>query len=133
MKEIKKIYCPVAQGFVKTKDGKQNKCTHLRCDIHYELGGRSWGTGQCCQRGYYLHVTPVSIGENFESFTAFTGGKWLLVECKRQSSLKETLAKVMFEKTVRAAVAQLFDTDGIDMSGLPFPPEVEFMRELKMT
>lgn len=132
--ETFKILCPVKGGSVKVKNkDERNKCTHIKCSIHYELGGHSWGTGQYCPRGYYLHVTPVSIGENFESFTAFTGGKFLLVECKRKSSLKETLAKVMFEKTVRAAVAQLFDTDVIDMSGLPCPPEVELMRELKMT
>ena len=128
MKEIMKIYCPVAQGFVNAKDGKQNKCTHLKCDIHYELGGHSWGTGQFCERGYYLHVAPVSIDEHFESFTAFTGGKFLLVGCNRQGSRKEALAKVMFEKTVRAAVAQLFDTDGIDMSELPYPPEEKLVR-----
>lgn len=132
--ETFKILCPVKGGSVKVKNkDERNECTHIKCSIHYELGGHSFGTGQFCSRGYYLHVAPVSIGDNSERWMAFTGGKFLLVECKRRSSSKEVLAKVMFEKTVRAAVAQLFDTDGIDMSGLPYPPEEELTRELKMT
>lgn len=117
------VYCPVEGGFVTTKNGKQNKCTHVKCEIHYELGGHSWGTGQYNPRGYYLHVTPVSRDGHFESFTAFTGAKFLLVECTRKSSNKETLAKVMYEKIVRASVKQLFETDNIDMHELPYPPE----------
>ena len=118
------IYCPVTGGFVTAKkNGEQNKCTHVKCEIHYELGRHSWGTGQNNPRGYYLHVTPVSRDEHFESFAAFTGAKFLLVECTRKSSNKETLAKVMYEKTVRAAVEQLFKTDNIDMHELPYPPE----------
>lgn len=117
------IYCPVEGGFVTTKSGEKNKCTHVKCEIHYELGGHSWGTGQNNPRGYYLHVTPVSRDGHFESFTAFTGAKFLLVECARKSSNKETLAKVMYEKIVRASVKQLFETDNIDMHELPYPPE----------
>jgi len=117
------VLCPVAKGFVTTQTGEKNDCTHVKCEIKYSLGGHNWGTGQVDKRGYYLHVTPISKGENFESFAAFTGGKLLLCECSRRSSSRETLAKVMFEKTVRAAIAQLFDTDGIDMRELPFPPE----------
>lgn len=126
MNDILKIYCKVPRGFVKAKSGKEIKCTHVKCDIMYELGGHNTWTGQTCARGYYLHVTPVvrreykEEGVVTESFTAFTGGKFLLVECARRSSNKETLAKVMYEKTVRAAVRQLFDEiETIDMSGLP--------------
>lgn len=125
MKDILKQYCKVPRGFVKaTGRAEQTRCTHVKCEIMYELGGRSLFTGQDCKRGYYLHVTPVEIGDRegvvFESFAAFTGGKFLLVECARRSSHKETLAKVMYEKVVRAAVKQLFDDpETIDMSGLP--------------
>lgn len=117
------IYCPVTGGFVTTKNGEKNKCTHVKCEIHYELGGHSWGTGQNNPRGYYLHVTPVSRDGHFESFTAFTGAKFLLVECARKSSNKELLAKVMYEKIVRASVKQLFEDGNIDMHELPYPPE----------
>ena len=125
MKDILKTYCKVPRGFVKAKGrDEQTRCTHVKCEIMYELGGHSLFTGQTCKRGYYLHVTPVEVGETegvvFESFAAFTGGKFLLVECARRSSRKETLAKVMYEKIVRSAVRQLFDDpETIDMSGLP--------------
>lgn len=125
MEDILKIYCKVPRGFVKAKGrAEQVKCTHVKCEIMYSLGGFSPFTGQTCKRGYYLHVTPVEIGDDdgveFVSFTAFTGGKFLLVECVRRSSVKEQLAKVMYEKVVRTAVKQLFDDpETIDMSGLP--------------
>jgi len=125
MKDILKIYCKVPRGFVKAKGrAEQTRCTHVKCEIRYHLGGVNWGTGETCKRGYYLYVTPVEFGDKggvvFESFTAFTGGKLLLVECTRRSRLKETLAKVVYEKTVRAALRQLFDEpETIDMSGLP--------------
>lgn len=126
MKDILKIYCKVPRGFVKAKGrDEQTRCTHLKCEIMYELGGHNTWTGQTCARGYYLHVTPVARQEHedgcvMESFKAFTGGKFLLVECARRSPNKETLAKVMYEKIVRSAVRQLFDDpETIDMSALP--------------
>lgn len=125
MEDILKVYCKVPRGFVKEKSGKEIKCTHVKCTVRYNLGGVSWGTGEMCKRGYYLYVTPVvrqKYGDGCvtESFQAFTGGKLLLVECARRSSNKETLAKVMYEKTVRAALRRLFDDlETIDMSELP--------------
>ena len=134
MDDILKTYCKVPRGFVKEKSGKEIRCTHVKCEIRYHLGGVNWGTGEMCKRGYYLYVTPVELGDKdgvvFESFTAFTGGKLLLVECTRRSRLKETLAKVMYEKTVRAALRKLFDEpETIDMSGLPMPPESKLKEE----
>ena len=125
MQDILKQYCKVPRGFVKARGrAEQNRCTHVKCEIMYSLGGYSPFTGQTSKRGYYLHVIPVEIGDEggivFESFAAFTGGKFLLVECSRQSSVKEKLAKAMYEKVVRSAVRQVFDEpETIDMSGLP--------------
>lgn len=63
----------------------------LKIELYYHLGGMNYFTGTNEARGYYLSVTPVTLskgdGYTSESYTAFTGVKQLVVECKRQSGL----------------------------------------------
>ncbi len=124
MKEDCKFLLPVARGFVRGRDGKEHRCTHVECKLGYELGGRNFATGQYNQRGYYLYVKPVTVREHSTSFEMFVGGKWLLVESARRGGrAKEALARTMFESHARAAVEHLYDPEGIDFSALPPSPQ----------
>ena len=97
----------------------------VKCYLSYELGGINWATGKQVARGYYAHIFPVGIGDLsndgrcvMETYAAFSGGKWLLVECSRQSQKKEAEAAKLFEEKHKEMVLQLFaqspDKDNID-------------------
>lgn len=73
-------------------ENNNDHCTHLQVRFYYDLGGTNYFTYECKKRGYYLSVTPVECKRNCVSFTAFTGVKDLLVECKRQSKKAENEA-----------------------------------------
>jgi hypothetical protein len=67
------------------KDGYE-----LKVQIDYEKGGMNYFSGRETTRGYYLYVYPVrrELVDGrvmIESFTAFSGGKKLLLEVSRKS------------------------------------------------
>lgn len=123
MKNNLKRYYPI-KGSEGDRNGHKTK-RMVKCYLSYELGGINWATGRQEARGYYAHVSPVEIedlsndgGGVMESYAAFSGGKWLLVECVRQSQKKESEAAKLFEEKLKDMVLQLFaespDKDNID-------------------
>ena len=46
----------------------------------------------------------------------FEGGKWLLVQCNRQSPKKAKEAEAVFDTNVRDYVAHLYDSDAVDFA-----------------
>lgn len=66
---------------------KLNKNDHGYTDIEitvdYNKGGYNYFSYTEEPRGYYLHVQPLTRGNNTITFTAFTGVKMLIEECKR--------------------------------------------------
>ena len=113
---------------IKCSEGERNghkTSRKVKCYLSYELGGTNWATGRQEARGYYAHVSPVTIedwsndgGGLMESLALFSGGKWLLVECSRQGAKKEAEAAKIFEEKLKDMVLQLFaaspDKDNID-------------------
>lgn len=122
---------PVERGVVKTREGKEEKCTHIKCELRYELGGINMFTGAKDKRGYYLHVSPVTRGDGFERFALFGGNKLLLKECQRKGKKAECVARAMFGKTVRKMLEQMYPEDwrALDFSLLPPDPEATPDRE----
>lgn len=123
MKNDLKRYYPI-KGSEGERNGHKTK-RMVKCYLSYQLGGISWGTGNYEARGYYAYVSPVGIedlsndgGGVMESYVAFSGGKWLLVECSRQSQKKEAEAAKLFEEKHKDMVLQLYanspDRDKID-------------------
>lgn len=75
----------------------------LRIEVDYTLGGYNVFTHKTENRGYYLHVSPVEHftrdGIAFESYTAFSGVKLLLVEVSRKNKkAEETAERIAQEK-----------------------------------
>ena len=116
-----KFYLPASKGEVTSKDGLRYKCTHVRCVLEYDRGTRNILTGETGRRGYYLSADPVTISDGIERCALGSGFKALLVECARKSSIKEALAKTLFETHAREVVSGVFG-DGVDLSQLPKPP-----------
>ena len=122
MQNILKRYYPVKGGEGKEGDATTRRMVKVYLD--YQLGGVNWANGQHEPRGYYAHVVPVSLsdygdGVVMETCAAFSGGKWVLVECKRQSPKKEAEARKLFEERYRDLVGQL-------MKDSPDLPNVDF-------
>ena len=63
MSNISTKYLEVAEG----------TATHIKVKVYYDLGGYNYFTGQSVSRGIKLSVSPVSKGDGFESYTAFSG------------------------------------------------------------
>lgn len=123
MKDELRRYYPI-KGSEGERNGHKTK-RMVKCKLSYQLGGINWATSKPEARGYYAHVYPVEIedlsndgGGLMESYGAFSGGKWLLVECSRQSQKKEAEAAKLFEEKLKEMVLQLFaqspDKDNID-------------------
>ena len=74
------------------------KNTHLKLDLHYNLGGYNCFTCRREARGYYLSVCPIERvdrggGFMMDAFTAFSGTKVLVKEVKRRSAKAEQEAE----------------------------------------
>lgn len=73
----------------------------IKTYMYYSLGGMNYFSGRSEPRGYYLSVGPVQVtygpdgSISCESFTAFSGIKELLVECKRKNNKAEQQALAM--------------------------------------
>jgi len=65
--------------------GEQNV---IRIEVSYRLGGINFMTGRQSARGYYIAVQPMTIGDHFESFMAFSGVAHCIVDAKRYSAKK---------------------------------------------
>ena len=62
-----------------------SSATHLKVEIYYSKGGANYFTGTNEKRGIYLSVSPVTRGENSESYIGFSGIKKHLVDMARFS------------------------------------------------
>lgn len=122
MKDLVKRYYPV-KGSEEERDGRKSRRV-VKVYLDYQLGGVNWANGQHEPRGYYAHVVPVSLedcgdGVVMETCVAFSGGKWVLVECRRQSPKKEAEARKLFEERYRDLVGQLL-RDSPDLPNVDF-------------
>jgi len=59
--------------------------THLEISVYYSKGGSGYFSRGTLRRGYYLSVTPVTLGNRSVSFTILSGYSYLLLETKRYS------------------------------------------------
>jgi hypothetical protein len=57
----------------------------IRIDVDYSLGGMNYFSGNVEPRGIYVHISPVSRGGGFETYTAFSGAKMCVAELKRST------------------------------------------------
>ncbi len=78
--------------YIKITENTRDKCTHIRIDFHYDLGGFNVFNHREKQRGYYITVCPVEKSNGIERFTAFTGVSDLLHGCTRKSAKAEKAA-----------------------------------------
>ena len=108
----KVVYYPIKGS------GKGQSKRYVRCWLDYDLGGCNCFTGKMCERGYVAYITPVIISDGIESCALFSGGKKLLVPCKRKSAKKEAEARKLFEEQHKELVLLLYknspDKDNID-------------------
>ena len=68
----------------------------IRVDVNYRTGGINYCSGDNWPRGYYLSISPMTVGEDFTSFIAFTGRATQLLDAKRfsQKKLQEVASDV---------------------------------------
>lgn len=60
-----------------------NTVNTLKVELYYNKGGMNYFTGNSEPRGLYLSVSPVTVSERSESFTAFSGIKKCVKEMAR--------------------------------------------------
>ena len=87
---------------------KTRNATHLLIELRYNLGGFNYFTYKEEPRGYYLSVSPVALeqreGYTLESFTAFTGTKYLVKEVARKSAKAEKEAEQRAQELEKALI-----------------------------
>lgn len=76
------------KAYFKVK-GKPNE---IKVSVGYELGGRSYLSGENSSRGYYAYVHPVERNEHSESMILFEGFKVMLKEVNRKHKKSEAYA-----------------------------------------
>lgn len=98
------------------------KATHLCIELRYNLGGFSYATYREENRGYYLHVTPVTRfqrdGIAFEQFTAFTGMKQCVKIVTRKSIKAEREAEEKAEQIESVLVSWVLEKNGLKTKGV---------------
>lgn len=73
-----KKYLEVAEG----------NATHIKVEVYYNKGGMNYFTSRVEARGIYLSVSPVTRGENSESYMGFSGIKKHLLAMTRFNQKK---------------------------------------------
>lgn len=61
---------------------------YLEIALRYDIGGLNYFSGDRGRRGYFVSVTPITLGPTFRSFTLFSGIKALVLEAKAYSEKK---------------------------------------------
>jgi hypothetical protein len=87
-----------------------NRCgdiTHVNVWVHYSKGGINYATYKQEARGIYVTFTPVKLertGSGFisESFTAFTGAKFVFEEATRLNSKRVLAVYGEVERQIKA-------------------------------
>lgn len=62
---------------------KEGEKKVIRIEVSYRMGGMNYFTGQRSSRGYYVSVSPMTVGNGFQSFMAFSGVCHCIEEAKR--------------------------------------------------
>lgn len=88
--------------------------TWLKVETYYNKGGENVFTELQERRGYYLSVSPVKRERGFESYTAFSGLKLLLLEVGRKSPKQEANAEILARGKIPALVRLVCEKNGIN-------------------
>jgi hypothetical protein len=95
----------------------------IEVSVSYSLGGMNYFSGRQEPRGYYLHVSPIKIeqheGYTSRSFTAFSGGKWLILEAKRKSPKQLAQAVELAKHKEDEAVKHILLKSGLTLALTP--------------
>lgn len=104
----------ITKTYLKLKGNNQ----YLKVELYYKLGGVNLFTYKQEARGFYLAVTPVERTEKFESFTAFTGSKVCVHECKRFSKKAAELAQVKAKDWEQRLIDHVLTTQQLELEQL---------------
>ena len=106
-------------------NGKE--CNHLEITLDYSLGGYNYWNGNTDGRGYYLYVTPVSVGKSeyngheYETVSQILGqgSKMLLKQVARKSKKAEQESIVLAQEKKDELINYVCNKYGITLSQLP--------------
>lgn len=98
----------------------QNK--YLKIELYYSLGGMNYFTSRVEPRGYYISAEPIERTEleggcTMESYTAFSGLKKCILECKRQSNAREAQALELMEEFIDDLIEAVLQKNGLKLGG----------------
>jgi hypothetical protein len=84
----------------------------LKVSVDYEEGGVSYFSGRSTERGYYLHLTPITRRGGYDSFTiggAYSGIKGLIEPAKRfnQKTLNQHAAAALDSELYQRLLAHM--------------------------
>ena len=100
--------------------GNAKKCTHLKVEVYYNLGGMNYFTYKTEPRGYYLSMSPVerTVRNGFisEGYTAFSGNKVLLKEVSRKSKKAEQEALKTAESIKNYYIDKVLEKNGLELA-----------------
>ncbi len=97
------------------KDYIEKNGLTLKVEVYYHLGGMNYFSGGSEKRGYYLSVSPVTINKNNEgkivgeTYTAFTGVKFLIKEVARKSEKTFNEALTLSEDKKEELIAHVLE------------------------
>lgn len=99
---------------------KENRnANFLKIEVKYNLGGYNVFTYKSEPRGYYLSVSPVQRSERdgigFESYTAFSGVKLLLLEVSRKGKKAEAEAERIAEEKEADLIKYVCNKNGLEV------------------
>jgi len=101
--------------------GTDRPGTQIKVSTGYDIGGRSFLSGEYSSRGYYVYVQPVQrapeAGDRSETITLFAGFKHLLKEVSRQGEASRREAEGMALGMADEFAARLAAEQGIALNG----------------
>ena len=104
--------------FIELKENKN--ANFLKIETNYSLGGYNCFTHKTEPRGYYLSVSPVQRyerdGVSFESYTAFSGVKLLLLEVSRKGKKAEEAAEKIAPEKESELIQYVCTKNGLEVS-----------------
>lgn len=103
----------IFKKYLKLKNGEND---FLRVELYYSLGGMNYFTYKQEARGFYLSVSPVKRERNMESYTAFTGTKLCVHECKRFSKKAAEQAEEKAKTSEKGLIDYVLKKQGLELA-----------------
>ena len=103
------------ENYTRTYIVESENNNRIDISVKYDIGGYSYSYYREIERGYYFSITPYFTNGLCKTYHAFSGGRCLMVPCKRKNKKDFEKAISMIEEYTDMYLQEILDENNINM------------------